>query len=78
MTATYRDYEAILSRSSSSNFVYSSAPVATRHEVHDSDEPAGCLPWSIMEKLKNSKVAHWTNKLAVENDENLTTSQLML
>lgn len=31
-----------------------------------------------MEKLKRSKVAHWSNKLAVESEPNLTTAQLML
>ncbi|KAF2126569.1 uracil permease [Dothidotthia symphoricarpi CBS 119687] len=31
-----------------------------------------------MERVKRSKGAHWSNKLAVENDPNLTTAQLML
>ncbi|KAH7370983.1 uracil permease [Pyrenochaeta sp. MPI-SDFR-AT-0127] len=31
-----------------------------------------------MEKLRRSKVAHWSNKLAVESEPNLTTAQLML
>jgi NCS1 family nucleobase:cation symporter-1 len=31
-----------------------------------------------MEKVKNSKVGHWSEKLAVESEPNLTTAQLML
>lgn len=31
-----------------------------------------------MEKVKNSKVAYWADKLAVESEPNLTTAQLML
>ncbi|CAI6341031.1 unnamed protein product [Periconia digitata] len=31
-----------------------------------------------MEKVKNSKVAHWSDKLAVESEQGLTTAQLML
>jgi NCS1 family nucleobase:cation symporter-1 len=31
-----------------------------------------------MEKLKRSKISHWSNKLAVESEPNLTTAQLML
>jgi NCS1 family nucleobase:cation symporter-1 len=31
-----------------------------------------------MEKVKQSKIAHWSNKLAVESEPNLTTAQLML
>ncbi|KAK7192144.1 uracil permease [Paraphaeosphaeria sporulosa] len=31
-----------------------------------------------MEKVKRSRFAQWANKLAVENDQNLTTAQLML
>jgi NCS1 family nucleobase:cation symporter-1 len=31
-----------------------------------------------MERIKRSKVAHWSNKLAVESEPNLTTAQLML
>jgi hypothetical protein len=31
-----------------------------------------------MEKVKNSKIAHWSSKLAVESEPNLTTAQLML
>jgi len=31
-----------------------------------------------MEKVKNSKIAHWSNKLAVKSEPNLTTAQLML
>ncbi|KAF1921573.1 uracil permease [Ampelomyces quisqualis] len=31
-----------------------------------------------MERVKRSKVAHWSNKLAVESEPNLTTAQLML
>ncbi|KAJ4290343.1 uracil permease [Kalmusia sp. IMI 367209] len=31
-----------------------------------------------MEKLKSSKIGHWSQKLAVDNDEGLTTAQLML
>ncbi|KAF1994913.1 uracil permease [Amniculicola lignicola CBS 123094] len=32
----------------------------------------------MQEKAKNSKVAYWANKLAVESEEGLTTAQLML
>ncbi|KAH9877746.1 hypothetical protein J1614_002963 [Plenodomus biglobosus] len=32
----------------------------------------------MMEKLKKSKIAHWSNKLAVESEPGLTTAQLML
>jgi NCS1 family nucleobase:cation symporter-1 len=31
-----------------------------------------------MERVKRSKIAHWSNKLAVESEPNLTTAQLML
>ncbi|KAF2646473.1 uracil permease-like protein [Massarina eburnea CBS 473.64] len=31
-----------------------------------------------MEKVKNSKVAHWSSKIAVESEPDLTTAQLML
>jgi hypothetical protein len=31
-----------------------------------------------MERVKNSKVAYWADKLAVESEPNLTTAQLML
>ncbi|KAH4064026.1 hypothetical protein HBI52_037390 [Parastagonospora nodorum] len=31
-----------------------------------------------MERVKRSKVAHWSSKLAVESEPNLTTAQLML
>jgi len=31
-----------------------------------------------MEKLKASKIAHWSDKLAVESEPGLTTAQLML
>jgi len=31
-----------------------------------------------MERLKRSKIAHWSNKLAVESEPNLTSAQLML
>ncbi|KAF2825655.1 hypothetical protein CC86DRAFT_406925 [Ophiobolus disseminans] len=31
-----------------------------------------------MKKAKNSKIAHWSDKLAVESEPNLTTAQLML
>ena len=51
------------------------APVSC--EFHDSDEPS-CFYWPIMEKLKASKIAHWSDKLAVESEPGLTTAQLML
>jgi nucleobase:cation symporter-1, NCS1 family len=31
-----------------------------------------------MEKLKGTKIAHWSNRLAVESEDNLTNAQLML
>ena len=31
-----------------------------------------------MDRVKKSKIAHWSNKLAVESEPNLTTAQLML
>jgi NCS1 family nucleobase:cation symporter-1 len=31
-----------------------------------------------MQKAKSSKIAHWSSKLAVESEPNLTTAQLML
>jgi NCS1 family nucleobase:cation symporter-1 len=31
-----------------------------------------------MERVKRSKVARWSSKLAVESEPNLTTAQLML
>lgn len=31
-----------------------------------------------MEKVRNSKVAYWADKLAVESEDGLTTAQLML
>ena len=31
-----------------------------------------------MERLKRSKVAHWSSRFAVESEPNLTTAQLML
>lgn len=31
-----------------------------------------------MERVKRSKIAHWSNKLAVESEPNLTSAQLML
>ena len=44
--------------------------------------PSGYKPYfayqAIMVKLKASKLAHWSNKLAVESEPNLTTAQLML
>lgn len=64
-------------RSGSSNVMYKTSPAVAQCEFHDSDEPT-CFPCDIMEKVKRSKVAHWANKLAVENDQNLTTAQLML
>jgi hypothetical protein len=31
-----------------------------------------------MERVKKSKIAHWSNKFAVESEDGLTTAQLML
>jgi NCS1 family nucleobase:cation symporter-1 len=31
-----------------------------------------------MQKVKSSKIAHWSSELAVESEPNLTTAQLML
>lgn len=78
LTAIDRSYGSVVSRGSNSpHFVYKTAPVVALYEAHDSDEPT-CLSWSIMEKVKRSKVAQWADKFAVENDQNLTTAQLML
>lgn len=49
-------------------------PVATF--FHSSDETS--LFDDIMEKVKNSKVAHYANKIACETEPGLTATQLML
>lgn len=67
-------YQAAASSSRSESFI---RPVATSTLHHSSDE--GFFSYSlIMEKVKNSKVAYWADKLAVESEPNLTTAQLML
>jgi hypothetical protein len=67
-------YQAAASSSRSESFI---KPVATSTVHHSSDE--GYSSYSlIMEKVKNSKVAYWADKLAVESEPNLTTAQLML
>ena len=69
-----QSYQASGSSSRSESFL---RPLATSSCHHSSDE--GFFFYStIMEKVKNSKIAHWSNKLAVESEPNLTTAQLML
>lgn len=50
----------------------------TLHEFNHSHEPGCYMSWTIMEKWRRSKLARWADKLAVENDPDLTTAQLML
>lgn len=64
------------SSGSSSCSIKPDAAVAFR-VVHGSDE-SSFLNWPIMEKVKNSKLAHWSSKVAVESEPGLTTAQLML
>jgi NCS1 family nucleobase:cation symporter-1 len=69
-----QSYQATASSSRSESFI---RPVATSTVHHSSDE--GFFFYSlIMERVKNSKVAYWADKLAVESEPNLTTAQLML
>ena len=60
------------------DFVYNTASTPTRHEYQDHGGSDGCIPRTIMEKWKGSKFARWSEKLAVDNESELTTAQLML
>lgn len=42
------------------------------------DEDSSFLVDFIMEKLKDSKIAHFANKIAVDHEPGLTTTQLMV
>lgn len=50
-------------------------PAATY--FHSSDE-ASIFNFGIMEKVKNSRAAHWANKLSTKTEPGLTAAQLML
>ncbi|KAF7925262.1 hypothetical protein BELL_0385g00130 [Botrytis elliptica] len=62
-------------RSSSS----SSSDIHSRDIIfHSSDESGGWFLDFIMEKVKNTKIGYWADKLAVEAEPGLTNAQLML
>lgn len=57
----------------------SSSDIHSRDIVfHSSDESGGWFLDFIMEKVKNTKVGYWADKLAVEAEPGLTNAQLML
>lgn len=45
---------------------------------HSSDESGGWFLDFIMEKVKNTKIGYWADKLAVDAEPGLTNAQLML
>ncbi|KAB8290764.1 hypothetical protein EYC80_008401 [Monilinia laxa] len=45
---------------------------------HSSDEPGNWFLDFIMEKVKNTKISYWSERLAVESEPGLTNAQLML
>ncbi|QSZ33277.1 hypothetical protein DSL72_002865 [Monilinia vaccinii-corymbosi] len=45
---------------------------------HSSDESGGGFLDFIMEKVRNTKIAYWSDRLAVESEPGLTNAQLML
>lgn len=71
-----QSYQAIASssRSATTNSIKPVVTLTIRH----SSEDGSFFNGTFMEKLKNSKIGYWSNKLAVESEDGLTTAQLML
>jgi hypothetical protein len=63
-------------QASGSSGVFKS-PVATSSIYHSAEETS-LFNFAFMEKVKNSKVAHYANKFACETEPGLTSTQLML
>ncbi|KAG4031884.1 hypothetical protein MFRU_008g02380 [Monilinia fructicola] len=64
----------------SSSRPFSSPPNTYFRDItfHSTDESGNLFLEFIMEKVKNTKIAYWSDRLAVESEPGLTNAQLML
>lgn len=69
-----RSYQASASKSRKTKFIR----CAVLSLLHSTSDESSSFFNTTMERLKRSKIAHWSNKLAVESEPNLTSAQLML
>lgn len=71
-TSSPRRLSSSSSSSSSSNIYFRDIT------FHSSDESGDWFLDFIMEKVKDTKIGYWADKLAVESEPGLTNAQLML
>ncbi|APA07597.1 hypothetical protein SS1G_00890 [Sclerotinia sclerotiorum 1980 UF-70] len=75
----HRNTFASISKRSSSSSSSSRSSIYFRDiTFHSSDESSDCFLDYIMEKVRNTRLGYWADKLAVESEPGLTNAQLML